>query len=248
MTIKMVDETMKPERATEILKRTSAAAALECVWYDTLEENPNLRHSEVRLIVERVLAPVNDYLLNPILTDDQFVAAPRSLDYYYGLIERNREMGQRTIVDRSDADNVFRNRRNFGAQSIDEFLTAIVVAENHGGLNEIDPMKLSLTGRIHHALNQAAEVKESVETEVNSIVEDAKTPAESVEDLGVTDTSKAEMFGLLKAQIKAELKDELKAEIKAEIKAELEAEKAPVRAEASAKLDQLLAQYRRPVG
>lgn len=242
MTIKLNDPTLTLDRAQTILERTSAAAALEASWFDVLENNPNLRYSEVRDIVDRVLMPVSEDLFNPILTENQFIAAPRSLDYSYDLIHRNGSAGQRVKTDRSNADRVFRQRRNFGAQSIDEFLTAVVVVADHKR-ETFDPTTLSPTGQIHHALNQAAEREETP-------MEREETPADPVEDLfnGGTEASKQEIVALLKAEIKAELKDELKAEIKAELKAELEAEKAPVREEASKKLDQLLAQYRRPVG
>ena len=121
---------MTIETATRILGRTSALGAAEAIMCDVAINDGPIRFGIIKDTIWDLLTPVNDLLYSPLHSDCQLAGASVNVR---GLNGRQRMIkdGYSGLMSLDEVNEVFNNRRNFGAVTIDELLLAISVATAH---------------------------------------------------------------------------------------------------------------------
>lgn len=121
---------MTNDTATGILGRTSALGASEAIMCDVAINDGPIGYGIIKDTIWDLLTPVNDLLLSPLHSDGQVAGASKNIRGQSGkprMINDNYS----GLMSLDEVNEVFNNRRNFGAITIDELLLAISVATAH---------------------------------------------------------------------------------------------------------------------
>ena len=121
---------MTIETATRILGRTSALGAAEAIMCDVAINDGPIRFGIIKDTIWDLLTPVNDLLYSPLHSDCQVAGASVNVRGLNGK-QRMIKDGYSGLMSLDEVNEVFNNRRNFGAITIDELLLAISVATAH---------------------------------------------------------------------------------------------------------------------
>ena len=126
--------------AKTILGRTSALAACEAISFDVCANQTNVNFYNIKIECSSRIDPVNSFLQSELYSENQIAGATGNIKGHSGkqaLVDRN----YRALVTREEADEWFRGRYNFGANSIDELFEAIkVVTEAQKQEASFDPV------------------------------------------------------------------------------------------------------------